>query len=204
MTVHLADHTLLLALPALVPALIVAGVVLFVVLRDRRTPDDDTDGAILEAILGGPLVVAHWISSQYRLSTIDPDGLGAGTKTAHNLVGGVGVIEGAGGDIRLGLPAESVGIAGISVHDPMRLLVVIDAETAGVDRALSSVPAVAQLVDNGWIRLAARTGGAGDEPAWALRRRGGGWSPWHPSEAEDHPTADDRPDVALPMLTAST
>ncbi|MFN8228486.1 MAG: hypothetical protein U0R18_17420 [Mycobacterium sp.] len=44
MTVHLADHTLLLALPALVPALIVAGVVLFVVLRDRRTPDDDTDG----------------------------------------------------------------------------------------------------------------------------------------------------------------
>ncbi len=166
--------------------------------------DDDTDGAILEAILGGPLVVAHWISSQYRLSTIDPAGLGAGTKTAHNLVGGVGVIEGAGGDIRLGLPAESVSLAGTGVHDPMRLLVVIDAETATVDRALRSVPAVAQLVDNGWIRLAGRAGGAGDSPAWALRRRGGGWHPWHPSEAEDRPTVVDRPELAHPMLTAST
>ncbi len=38
----LADHTLLLALPALAPAVVVVGVVLFVALRDRRSgPDSD-------------------------------------------------------------------------------------------------------------------------------------------------------------------
>lgn len=36
----LADHTLLLAIPAFFPAVIVVGVVLFVALRDRRQPDD--------------------------------------------------------------------------------------------------------------------------------------------------------------------
>ncbi|WP_197507613.1 hypothetical protein [Mycobacterium sp. ACS4331] len=33
----LADHTLLLALPALAPAVVVVGVVLFIALRDRRS-----------------------------------------------------------------------------------------------------------------------------------------------------------------------
>ncbi len=40
-TLH-ADHTLLLALPAFAPAVVVVGVVLFVAMRDRRTPDDTT------------------------------------------------------------------------------------------------------------------------------------------------------------------
>ena len=41
---YLADHTLLLALPALLPAVIVAGVVVFIAVRDRRQgPDPDTD-----------------------------------------------------------------------------------------------------------------------------------------------------------------
>jgi hypothetical protein len=37
----LADHTLLLAIPAFVPAVIVVGVVVFVAMRDRRQPDDE-------------------------------------------------------------------------------------------------------------------------------------------------------------------
>ena len=37
---YVADHTLLLALPALAPAVVVAGVVLYIALKDRRTPDD--------------------------------------------------------------------------------------------------------------------------------------------------------------------
>ncbi|MGU3654365.1 hypothetical protein [Mycolicibacterium sp. A43C] len=41
---YLADHSLLLALPAFAPAVVVAGVVAYVAIRDRRTPDDeDTD-----------------------------------------------------------------------------------------------------------------------------------------------------------------
>jgi hypothetical protein len=39
-----ADHTLLLALPALAPAVAVVGVVLYVALRDRRSGGDHGDG----------------------------------------------------------------------------------------------------------------------------------------------------------------
>jgi hypothetical protein len=38
---YLADHSLLLALPAFAPAVVVAGVVAWVAIRDRRKPDDD-------------------------------------------------------------------------------------------------------------------------------------------------------------------
>ncbi len=40
---YLADHSLLLALPAFAPAVVVAGVVAYVAIRDRRTPDDSDD-----------------------------------------------------------------------------------------------------------------------------------------------------------------
>ena len=38
--VILADHSVLLAIPAFVPALAVAGVVVYIAMKDRRTPDD--------------------------------------------------------------------------------------------------------------------------------------------------------------------
>lgn len=38
---YLAHHYLLLALPAFLPAVVVAGVVLYVALKDRRTADDN-------------------------------------------------------------------------------------------------------------------------------------------------------------------
>ena len=72
----------------------------------------DVDGVALGTILTGPLVVGHWISSQYYFSTVDPDRYGAGTKPLHNVVGGIGVLEGPGGDLRIGLPLESVQFAG--------------------------------------------------------------------------------------------
>ncbi|MBI3228507.1 MAG: hypothetical protein HYZ39_25995 [Mycolicibacterium cosmeticum] len=40
----LADHSLLLALPAFAPAVVVAGVVAWVAMRDRRAnPEEDSD-----------------------------------------------------------------------------------------------------------------------------------------------------------------
>jgi hypothetical protein len=46
MTVEvLADHTLLLALPAFAPAVVVVGVVVYVAMKDRRNAaDEDADG----------------------------------------------------------------------------------------------------------------------------------------------------------------
>ena len=47
MTTHpdaviLADHTLLLALPAFAPAVVVVGVVVYIAMRDRRRKGDTT------------------------------------------------------------------------------------------------------------------------------------------------------------------
>jgi hypothetical protein len=41
--IHLADHSLLLAIPAFAPAIAVVGVVVFVAMRDRRRGDDDEE-----------------------------------------------------------------------------------------------------------------------------------------------------------------
>jgi hypothetical protein len=41
----LADHTLLLALPAFAPAVVVVGVVVFVAMRDRRNSAEDKNDA---------------------------------------------------------------------------------------------------------------------------------------------------------------
>lgn len=38
---YLADHSLLLALPAFAPAVVVAGVVIWVAMRDRRLGNED-------------------------------------------------------------------------------------------------------------------------------------------------------------------
>lgn len=40
----LADHTLLLALPAFAPAVVVVGVVVFIAMRDRRNEGGEIDG----------------------------------------------------------------------------------------------------------------------------------------------------------------
>ncbi|KHO20126.1 hypothetical protein QQ44_26475 [Mycolicibacterium setense] len=42
--VYQADHTLLLALPAFAPAVVVVGVVVYVAMRDRRGGGEPRDG----------------------------------------------------------------------------------------------------------------------------------------------------------------
>ena len=136
--------------------------------------DQDCDGAVLDGILGGPLVVAHWISAQYFFSTVDPDVFGAGTKATHNVIGGFGVLAGPTGDLRRGLPLQSVRVGEFRAHQPLRLLAVIEAPLARIDACLARNPSVGQLVAGGWLGLAARPTGSS---AWSRRRRAG-WEPW--------------------------
>jgi len=132
-------------------------------------PDIDPDGALLESLMAGPLVVGQWINMQYWCSTIDPDRFGAGDKTTHNVVVGAdgaehalsGVLTGARGDLRIGLPWQAVSAAApidgcwteLPYHDPVRLLAVICARTEVVDGILARQPQVARLVLGGWITL---------------------------------------------------
>lgn len=114
----------------------------------------DRDGSILRQILSAPVVVASWINLQYLASTVDNAMFGAGDKALHNRVGDVGVVLGNGGDLRTGLPLQSVqGADGTWRHDPLRLQVVVEAPREQLTSALEAVPEVEELFRNGWVRL---------------------------------------------------
>ncbi len=114
----------------------------------------DPDGSVLELLMTAPMLVTHWINWQYHASTSDPAHLGSGNKLLHNVVGGsIGVFEGNGGDLRIGLPRQSLHDGVRWVHEPLRLTVLIDAPCSAIETVLRKHAAVRQLVENGWLHL---------------------------------------------------
>jgi uncharacterized protein YbcC (UPF0753/DUF2309 family) len=141
----------------------------------------DTDGSVLELLMTAPMLVTHWINWQYHASTCEPDRLGSGSKLLHNVVGGhIGVFEGNGGDLRIGLARQSLHDGDRWVHEPLRLTVVIDAPQAAIDRIIAKHAAVRQLIDHGWLHLWRMHG-------TSLQRRAGG--AWLPVQAVAGPAA---------------
>lgn len=108
---------------------------------------------MLELILTAPVVVASWIGLQYYGSLVAPEAFGGGNKLLHNVVGGVGVVEGNGGPLRTGLPWQSVHDSERLMHEPLRLAVCIAAPRAAIDGVLAKHPGVAALFDNRWLHL---------------------------------------------------
>jgi len=100
-----------------------------------------------------PMVVASWINLQYYGSTVDNAFFGSGNKVLHNVVGTLGVLEGNGGDLRVGLPWQSVHDGENYIHEPLRLNVMIQAPVDAMTDIIARHPQVRQLVDNGWIHL---------------------------------------------------
>lgn len=133
-------------------------------------PVTDESGSVLELILTAPVVVAHWINSQYYFSTVDPKAFGSGNKVLHSIVGGAGVVEGNGGDLKTGLPWQSVHDGQIFQHEPLRLSVVLYAKPEAIDQVIEKHGIVQNLVSNGWIHLTAWNG----EEVWE-RSPEGGW-----------------------------
>jgi len=121
-------------------------------------PDGDQDGAALETILTAPMVVAHWINSQYYFSSVDPVVFGAGDKTLHNPVAGLGVLSGGDGDLRVGLPWQSVGVGSDLFHVPVRLLTVVQAPRDRVDAVIARNPVLGELFGGSWVHLVAGEG----------------------------------------------
>jgi len=132
--------------------------------------DQDEGFGVLELIMTAPMVVASWINLQYYASTVDNRVFGAGNKTLHNVVGGVGVVEGNGGDLRVGLPWQSVHDGEKLQHEPLRLNVVIEAPIDAMDAIIEKHELVRDLLDNGWLHLFAMDG----EGQIAHRYAGGG------------------------------
>jgi uncharacterized protein len=113
----------------------------------------DAGFGTLELILTAPVVVASWISLQYYGSSVAPGMFGGGNKLIHNVVGGIGVIEGNGGTLRAGLPWQAVHDGNALAHEPLRLSVMIEAPREAIIDVLEQHPQVRALFDNGWLHL---------------------------------------------------
>ncbi|TSE20444.1 hypothetical protein Talka_00790 [Tepidimonas alkaliphilus] len=114
----------------------------------------DPSFEILTLIMTAPMVVANWINMQYYASVVDNARWGSGNKVLHNIVGGaIGVLEGNGGDLRVGLPLQSLHDGQRWVHEPLRLSVYIEAPRQAMEDVLARHALVRQLVDHQWLHL---------------------------------------------------
>lgn len=130
----------------------------------------DPGSKVLELIMTAPMIVTNWINLQYFASTVDNEAFGAGNKLIHNVVGQFGVLEGNGGDLKTGLPWQSVHDGEEFQHQPLRLLVLIEAPREAVRDILDRNPSVCDLVSNGWLSLVVH-----DEGRWHRWHRAGHW-----------------------------
>ena len=116
--------------------------------------ESDEGFKTLELIITAPMIVTNWINLQYYASVVDPAKYGSGNKMLHNVVGEhIGVFEGNGGDLRVGLPIQSVHDGEHWRHQPVRLSVYIAAPREAIERIVNDHLAVKQLIDNGWLYL---------------------------------------------------
>ena len=113
----------------------------------------DPDLRVLELIMIAPMVVTSWINLQYYASAVDNRAFGSGNKLIHNVVGQLGVFEGNGGDLMTGLPWQSVHDGEKFQHEPLRLLVLIEAPRKSVQHIIEKHAHVCDLVTNGWLSL---------------------------------------------------
>ncbi len=113
----------------------------------------DAGFGTLELILTAPVVVASWISLQYYGSSVAPQVFGGGNKLIHNVVGGLGVVEGNGGALRPGLPWQTVHDGARLAHEPLRLSVFVEAPHEAILAVLEHHAELRALFDNGWLHL---------------------------------------------------
>jgi uncharacterized protein YbcC (UPF0753/DUF2309 family) len=140
----------------------------FIVAPRARTRGIDLDGraflhdydwradagfGVLTLIMTAPMVVASWINLQYFGSTVNNRVFGAGNKALHNVTGTIGVLEGNAGDLKVGLPWQSVHDGTRFIHEPMRLSVFIEAPLDAMSDVIAKSEMVRNLVDNQWLHL---------------------------------------------------
>ncbi len=137
----------------------------------------DPSGNALTKILSAAIPVCGGINLEYYFSRMDPDKLGAGTKLPHNVMGLIGVANGADGDLRTGLPYQMV-----EIHDPIRLLMVVEQVPELVNQVITSSPALLEWVNNNWIHLVVLDPNSGDFLRWVDEK----FVAYHPLTAVEH------------------
>lgn len=121
---------------------------------DRRAflisydPSIDENDVLLERILAAVGPVGAGINLEYYFSSVDNEVYGCGTKLPHNVTGLLGVMNGHQGDLRTGLPLQMV-----ELHEPMRLLLVVEASPESLLAVAGRQAEVRELVVNRWVHL---------------------------------------------------
>lgn len=121
---------------------------------DRRAflvsydPDVDVNDGIIERVLAAVGPVGAGINLEYYFSSIDNEVYGCGTKLPHNVTGLLGVMNGHQGDLRTGLPLQMV-----ELHEPMRLLLIVEASPDSLLAVAGRQAEVRELVTRGWVQL---------------------------------------------------
>ncbi len=110
----------------------------------------DPDGTLLLDVLTPLGTVCGGINLEYFFSRTDNYKLGAGTKLPHNVMGLIGVANSSDGDLRSGLPLQM-----IEVHDPVRLLMIVEHKPQVVKKVIQSKPELYEWFANEWINLVA-------------------------------------------------
>lgn len=111
----------------------------------------DPDGTYLLTILKAAVPVCGGINLEYYFSRVDQQKLGAGTKLPHNVVGLFAVNNGIDGDLRPGLPSQM-----IEIHDPIRLLIIIEHDPNVVEKIIQMDPSLLEWFTNKWVLLAVK------------------------------------------------
>ena len=132
----------------------------------------DTGFGVLTLIMTAPLVVASWINLQYYGSTVNNRAFGSGNKVLHNVVGTLGVLEGNAGDLKVGLPWQSVHDGNRFIHEPLRLNAFIAAPRDAMNAVIAGHQGIRDLIENRWLNLFAI-----DDAGRVCHRydRGGAW-----------------------------
>ena len=108
----------------------------------------DLNGDALLGVMKPIPPVCGGINLEYYFSRVDNQKFGAGTKLPHNVLGLIGVTNSSDGDLRPGLPLQM-----IEVHDPIRLLVIVEHFPEIVLKTIQILPELYEWFNNEWVHL---------------------------------------------------
>ncbi|QMW03450.1 YbcC family protein [Spirosoma foliorum] len=148
----------------------------------------DPSGQALARIVQAAAPVCGGINLEYFFSRVDTQKLGAGSKLPHNIMGLIGVANGFDGDLRPGLPTQMT-----EVHDPLRLLMVIEQTPDVVLKAIQQSPQTYEWFINEWIHLVV----VNPHTRSLSRFRSGTFQPYQPHQKKVEAITD------LPALIAA-
>jgi uncharacterized protein YbcC (UPF0753/DUF2309 family) len=137
---------------------------------------EDPSNRLLEVLLTAPQVVAQWINMEHYFSAVDNEVYGSGSKIYHNVVGRIGIMSGPWSDLRLGLARQTVMNGDVPYHEPMRLLTIVEAPRAYIEKLITRHEVLQHFYHNEWVHLVALDPNDG---IWYRYRPTGEWAPIH-------------------------